>query len=500
MVVTFGGGAKYVGLLFASAVAAVIYGIIGVAFERYYAPFASRISFLSDFEKFLLYSLVPWVLFGLVVLPLSGVGIFGTASLSQGYNWLYPYVLLLTSAFFGAVLARTYKGASPFTPLVAIPQDASAKFPNPRGPTTVEPDPRSKGRRAFLERGVLIAAGLVFVVLSLENILSLLGSGVGSSIRAGEPSPPISPSIFNDPSLAAMVDSEITDNDSFYEVDIDFSPPSLSPASWTLEVSHLGSELKSYSLEDMQSLPASSQYTTFECVSNVVNGNLLSNAKWTGVSLSDLFADAGADLAGIEYVVFYSVDGYSVGIPISKAMMSDSILAYMMNDAPLPTAHGYPLRAVFPGLYGMMSAKWISRVDLADTTYFGYWQKQGYVNDAVINTLAFIRVPGNNDVVSLSQHSGSVIAGGYAFGANGISKVEVSVDNGRTWQPATLKAPISNLAWTLWAIELQGLSTGFYNVYARATDDSGNTQTSNISAPFPRGATGYAMTSITVVD
>lgn len=341
---------------------------------------------------------------------------------------------------------------------------------------------------------------LVFLALSFEDIISLIGSGIGSSIRVGKPSPPISPSIFTDPRLAALVNSEITDNDTFYIVDIDFSPPSLSASSWSLEVSRLGSNLKSYSLADVQRLSLSSQYTTFECVSNTVDGNLISNAKWTGVKLSDLFTDSGADLSGVEYVVFYSVDGYSVGIPISKAMMPDSIVAYLMNDEDLPVAHGYPLRAVIPGLYGMMSAKWISQVDLVNTTYLGYWQTKGYANDAQINTLAFIRVPSDNGIVSLSQYSGSVIAGGIAFGANGISKVEVSVDGGRTWKQATLKPPISNLAWTLWAIELEGLSTGFYDIYARATDSAGLTQTSANSSPFPSGATGYATTSFTVVE
>jgi len=137
---------------------------------------------------------------------------------------------------------------------------------------------------------------------------------------------------------------------------------------------------------------------------------------------------------------------------------------------------------------------------LVDETYLGYWQTRGYSNSAQINTLAFIRVPGNNDIVSLSKYSGSVIIGGIAFGANGISKVEVSVDGGRTWQQATLKSPISDLTWTLWAIQLESLSTGFYNVYARATDNTGLKQVPTKSAPFPSGATGYAATSFTVVE
>ena len=502
MVLTFGGGAKYIGVFVASIIAAVVYGVLGLLFEKYYAPIGARIRFLSDFEKFLLYSLVPWIFFGVIILPLSGVGIFGTSSLNQGYNWLYPYTLLLTSMIFGAVLSRTYTDATPFQlPAKLSPSGTPSPSAEPKPATpAIESEPHSRGRRAFLEKGALVVGAVVFLALSLNNIISLIGSGVGSSIRAGKPSPPIAPSIFTDPRLANLVNSEITDNGTFYVVDIDFSPPNLSPSNWSLEVSKLGSKLKSYSLAELQRLPRTSQYTTFECVSNTVDGNLISNAKWTGVRLSDLFADSGANLSGAEYAVFYSVDGYSVGIPLSKALMPDSIVAYMMNEADLPTAHGYPLRAVIPGLYGMMSAKWITQIDVVDMTYLGYWQTRGYANDARINTLAFIRVPGNNGIVSLSQYSGSVIVAGIAFGANGISKVEVSVDGGRTWKQATLKRPISNLAWVLWAIELEGLSTGFYNIYARATDGSGKTQTSATSSPFPSGATGYASTSFSVVD
>ncbi len=263
----------------------------------------------------------------------------------------------------------------------------------------------------------------------------------------------------------------------------------------------LSNPVKTYTLSELAALPQTSEYSTFECVSNTVNGNLISNGQWTGVKISDLLSDAGANLDGIEYAVFYSADGYTVGLPISRVMQPDSILAYFMNGQSLPVNHGYPLRAVIPGLYGMMSAKWLTRIDLLNTSYSGYWQSEGYTENAVVNTLAFIRVPSNNQVVSLSKYSNTVIIGGYAFaGDRGISKVEVSVDGGNTWQSATLKPPLSNLSWVLWAIEYNNLSTGFYNVYARATDGTGALETAAVAAPFPSGATGYASSSFEVVS
>ena len=169
-----------------------------------------------------------------------------------------------------------------------------------------------------------------------------------------------------------------------------------------------------------------------------------------------------------------------------------------MNGLTLPTRHGYPLRAVIPGLYGMMSAKWVKQIYLSDAVYLGFWQTRGWSNDATVQTVTFIRVPADGATVSLSGNGGSVILGGVAFaGDRGISKVEVSVDGGNTWQEATLKPPASNLTWVLWAFEWTP-EPGNYLVYARATDGGGAQQTSAQSDTFPSGATGYVVSTVIV--
>jgi len=158
------------------------------------------------------------------------------------------------------------------------------------------------------------------------------------------------------------------------------------------------------------------------------------------------------------------------------------------------------LRAVIPGLYGMMSAKWVNLVELSDSVYLGYWQTRGWSNDATVRTAAFIRVPQDGASVSLSQNNGSVVLGGVAYaGDRGISKVEVSIDGGNTWEQATLKQPASNLSWVLWALEWRPQKTGQYTIYARATDGSNQVQTASQADPFPSGATGYVMSALNVV-
>lgn len=310
------------------------------------------------------------------------------------------------------------------------------------------------------------------------------------------------PQIFDGPRLQSLVNTEVTSNGSFYKVTKNLIDPTVDSASWSLQVAGLVTNPKSYSLSDLENnLPWVEQYTTFECVSNEINGNLISNTKWTGVKLSDLFNDVGGTMPSAQYVVIYSVDGYSVGIPLAKTMLPDSILAYKMNDSTLPTGHGFPLRAVFPGIYGMMSPKWIQKIELVDSVYSGYWQTRCWTNDATIHTLAFISVPSFSESVSLSKYNGSVLLGGVAFaGDRAISKVELSVDGGKTWQAATLKPPISSLTWTLWAFDWHPTATGHYDVYARATDGTGATQTSQVAQPFPNGATGYVTMPVDVVS
>jgi len=368
-------------------------------------------------------------------------------------------------------------------------------------------EPRDVSRRTFIERGLILAASAIIVLASLGSAVGTLVSEGGLLSQNGAPILPGSPintsdapAIFSDPRLAALVDSEVTNNDSFYRVAIDIFDPNVAVSDWSLALDGLIANPKSYGLSDLQKLPKAQQYSTFVCVSNLVNGGLISNAQWGGVKLSDLFADAGGVAPGATYVVFHSVDGYTVGIPIAKALEPESMLAYEMNGAELPQRHGYPLRAVIPGLYGMMSAKWVNLVELSDSVYLGYWQTRGWSNDATVRTAAFVRVPQDGASVSLSQNNGSVVLGGVAYaGDRGISKVEVSIDGGNTWEQATLKQPASNLSWVLWALEWRPQKTGQYTIYARATDGSNQVQTASQADPFPSGATGYVMSALNVV-
>ena len=469
----------------ATAIAAAVYGLLALVFDRYFAKrLLSRTG--SVFESVLVFALVPWLLFGLVLYPLVGSSVFGLGSdlTNQSSFWLFPLAALLVQGVFALVFSPRY------SPWVASAPSLRAE---------VKPQ-SSRSRREFIEKGSIAVLALIAGVIGITS----LGGLTGSQIQPSGGSEPVdlsdAPAVFRDPRLQTLVTSEVTPASSFYRVAIDLIDPNVDPSSWSLNVDGMVNSPKTYSLSQLQSLPQVDQYATLECVSNEINGNLISNAKWTGLTISGLLQDAGGVQPGAQYVVFYSVDGYSVGIPLSKATMQDSLLVYSMNDQPLLPSHGYPLRALVPGLYGMMSAKWVNRISVVGQDYEGYWQTRGWTDVATINTVAFITAPGDGSLVSLSENNGAPILAGYAFaGDRGVSKVEVSFDQGATWQQAQLKNPISNLTWALWAYQWQP-SKGSYYVLARATDGTGQTQTSNPTQTFPNGATGYPSISFTVVD
>jgi DMSO/TMAO reductase YedYZ molybdopterin-dependent catalytic subunit len=486
MVQQLGDSAGQLGLLVATLVAAAVYGVILLIYDRYGGARTSSIG-LSRLEGLLALGVVPWLLFGLVLFPLDGDAAFGTASpfASAAQVWAFPFTLLLVQCVFAWTVSLRYQPA--LVGMVVQSEDARRQG-------------QDLQRREFIEKGAIGVLALVVGLLSLGG----LGQLFSSQLQPTGGSQPIdlqdASAIFRDPRLTSLVDSEVTPNDDFYRVAIDIIDPTVDVSSWSLMVDGLVNDPKSYSIQDLQSFPQASQYTTFECVSNKVNGNLIGNAKWAGVKISDVLDNAGGVQPGANYLVFYSVDGYSVGIPLAKGMMDDSILAYSMDDQALPVAHGYPLRVVIPGLYGMMSAKWIKKISAIGSVYEGYWQTRGWTNDATIYTETFIVLP-SASTISISQNGGSIIVAGYAFaGDRGVSKVEVSFDNGRTWQQAALKKPLSNLTWALWAYEWEPPVAGEYQVIARATDGSGQVQTASVADNFPNGATGYVSASLQVTD
>jgi DMSO/TMAO reductase YedYZ molybdopterin-dependent catalytic subunit len=361
-------------------------------------------------------------------------------------------------------------------------------------PPVLVPTERSKGgfnrkRRLFIKS----AAGAAVAGVILYYGIGFLFAKQQSSLSTSQESSQV---------LAAGV----TPNSEFYRVDINVFAPTVDSSTWSLNLHGLVNHPMTFNYSKLLSLPTIEEYATLECVSNKVGGDLMSTALWKGVQLKTLLNTAGvSSQAG--YVVLKCADGYDVGIPLEKAMEGGTILAHEMNGERLPTDHGYPVRAIVPGLYGMMNAKWITDIELVSGTYDGFWQRRGWKNEATYNTGSWVVTPGDSplrDKFSLLGNMSTVSGGqvpvvGVAFaGDRGVSKVEVSADGGNSWETASLIDPLSKYTWVFWKLAWNPPGSGDYRLMVRATDGNGQVQEATISDPFPNGASGIQVVDVKV--
>ena len=281
---------------------------------------------------------------------------------------------------------------------------------------------------------------------------------------------------------------EITPNDRFYVVSK--NPPGFDPDveadKWLLQVGGLVGQPVRITYQQLRAMPAVEQLQTLECISNEVGGDLISNAKWKGVRLRDVLARAGGPGAKAVKVAFHCADGYTESIPLGDAMNPTTVLAYEMNGEPLPKAHGFPARLLVPGLFGMKNPKWITRIEVVDYDFQGYWEKSGWSDEAVVKTMS------KATTVKRTHPLGEIPVGGVAYaGDRGIKEVEYSVDGGKAWQKAEVKPPLGQFTWVLWASVWTPTAPGEYTVKVRGKDGGGVLQMAKETTTLPDGASGY---------
>jgi DMSO/TMAO reductase YedYZ molybdopterin-dependent catalytic subunit len=226
----------------------------------------------------------------------------------------------------------------------------------------------------------------------------------------------------------------------------------------------------------------------------------VSNAEWTGVPLSAILDRAGIKPGAVDIVLEGADSGllktepkppdavhFARSLPLAKAQQSDVILAYKMNGENLPVSHGFPLRAVVPGWYGVASVKWLSRIVVTDQPFHGHYQTIDYAYWDRRNGLP-TRIPVTEMQVkaAISQPSmHEVIPAGRGYRIHGaawtsggqIMQVEVSTDGGQTWSAAKLLGKSVPNAWRMWEYNWRvPTQAGRTTVMARATDSQGRTQ------------------------
>ena len=249
----------------------------------------------------------------------------------------------------------------------------------------------------------------------------------------------------------------------------------------------------------------------------------ISTAEWRGVRLADVLDAAGVDLDEGLHVAFSAPDvaqeaspvqSYGSSIPLSKAMSQEVLLAWEMNSEPLPRVHGGPVRVVVPGYIGARSVKWVTGIAVQPVPSANYFQASDYrilppdadpdtvpPGDGIsLSTLALncdILVPGDDAEIP----AGPLTIRGYALAGDGrgIGRVDVSLDDGRTWRQADLEPATSPWAWRWWSLTVEA-RPGPMSLTARAWDDTGVTQPESPASLWnPRGYGNNAWAHVKVV-
>ncbi|WP_435971449.1 molybdopterin-dependent oxidoreductase [Streptomyces sp. Qhu_M48] len=315
--------------------------------------------------------------------------------------------------------------------------------------------------------------------------------------RPASPAPPV-------PAGAALrvpgVSPFTTPNRDFYRVDTALVVPQVSTGEWSLRIHGEGvrRELR-LSFDDLLRRELIERDITLTCVSNEVGGPYVGNARWLGVRLAELLAEAGVRPPSrggpADQLVARSVDGMTLGSPVEDVMDGrDALLAVGMNGEPLPFEHGFPVRMLVPGLYGYVSAcKWIEDIELTTfDAYDPYWVKRKWAREAPVKTQARIDTPKPFG----RPRTGTVRVAGVAWAQHrGIDRVEIRVDDG-PWQDAELAPEATRDTWRQWSFPWQA-APGTHTLTVRATDRTGETQTERRTRTVPDGASGWHSVVVT---
>lgn len=277
-----------------------------------------------------------------------------------------------------------------------------------------------------------------------------------------------------------------------------FGVPIIEASDWQLEISGLVNQPRTLTLTDIKDLPRREINTVHQCAGSPLDPTSpkrrITNVTWAGVDLAYLLNELGIDPKA-KYIWSYAPDfgefgGYSQSyylkdLSVNRILEGGVLLAYELNGEPLPHRHGFPVRLVIPGYYGTNSVKWICRMILAAERADSVFTTKLYTNPArseegknttgspvwEIAPESVIVSPGDNSLVQQD----SCLIWGWAWSASGAERVQISVDDGKTWDRADLETR-SEWAWQKFTYNWQPSSKGAFTIIARASDPSGNIQ------------------------
>ena len=358
----------------------------------------------------------------------------------------------------------------------------------------------SLNRREVIASGSAAVAALVF--LESARFAGAFPSRPGETVIAWLDQPPPGADPCCDTQLVwENLDSWITPNDKFFAVS-HFNRPVIDDNSWKLEIDGLVQKPLSLTLADIKAMPRQEVTFTLECSGN--HGfpdftGAVGNAKWAGTPLADVLKMAGVMGEGIE-VVFWGADvgeialkdavrdvkmkqNFARSMSLADAMNSANLLCYEMNGQPLSPAHGFPLRIIAPGWYGIANVKWLKRIDIRDRRFVSLLMGRDYVTireeehngETVWAETSVGRALLKSAPARVTKSDAGYRITGAAWGAP-VAKVEVKIDDGPWLEAEIDHAEEAEYAWKIWSLDWKAPSPGEHTITSRAIDTSGNKQ------------------------
>jgi len=286
-----------------------------------------------------------------------------------------------------------------------------------------------------------------------------------------------------------------------------FEVPPPMPPDWRLRLDGCVHHVAEWTLDEMAALPERTVFCTLECAGNGRSflqpcfpgvqwgAGAIGHAEWTGIPVRHLLDKAGVQASAVE-VVFWGADhgseadhpepmAFARALPLAKAMDADTLLATRMNGEILDASHGYPLRLLAPGWYGVASVKWLTRIEVIDRPFQGYYQSKKYViqqrTSRGIETVPVGSMAVKSEI--LRPASGAVLGVGTNrlfgvawAGEHAVARVEVSTDGGHSWIAAELTGLRAPYSWTLWEYLWEVAVPGEYSLMSRAVSADGRVQ------------------------
>jgi DMSO/TMAO reductase YedYZ molybdopterin-dependent catalytic subunit len=264
----------------------------------------------------------------------------------------------------------------------------------------------------------------------------------------------------------------INPNDGYIDTRIGLIP-SIHGENYRLSISGAVRTPGVFSLDDLRGLDQVKMTLTTECIGNPGNGDLVGTAEWRGFRLFDLLETLGISDSAFT-VKYTSADGYFTYNTLEEVEHGNVLGALYMNDEPLPERYGFPLRIIFPGYYGVRHPGWITAIEVLGSGPEDFWSGSGWKTDSAMSIDSKIFFPVSHSRYTLGD---TVRIGGSAYGSRRISSVDVTLDNGESWMPATIRQSLDlDHVWVFWEAQFVPGSAGSYTLRSRATALDGRVQ------------------------